>query len=118
MQQARRILGAELARHRAQLHHPLHMVGVVHRVEHHHQSQVRVSDRNEALDPEMAAHGFQVLDVLLDREEVAVLDSRGAAAVPHVVEDERVTRAERGQVAGQKQPARHDDRGAAAPIFS
>jgi hypothetical protein len=66
----------------------------------------------------MPPHGLQVLDVLLDREEIAVFDSRGAAAVPHVVEDERVALAERGEVAGEKQPAGTMTVLGPLPIFS
>ena len=63
----------------------------------------------------MPSHGLQVFDVLLDSQEAAFLDARGAATVAHVVEDEGVLAAEWGEVAGEEEAARDDDGDGAAP---
>jgi hypothetical protein len=91
---------------------------MVHGIEHHHEAQVGVTHRNEALDLEVASHGLEVGHILLDGEQAPIVHPRGAAPVAHVVEDERVALAQRGEVPGKEQPARDDDRpGAVAGLL-
>src|SRR5262249_12473529 len=96
-------------RHWTKLHHPFHALGMFFGVQHHHHSQVGITDGAEALYAEMGANGFKVAHVFLDVDLRHVLHRIGAAAIAHVVEDQGSSFGELAKIFGQEKPCRDDD---------
>ena len=69
-----------------------------------------MADEHEAVEAEVAAHGVEVVHVVVDAalEKRRIRHGVGPAAVPDVVEDERPARREAREVLQQMEPVRQD----------
>ncbi len=79
------ILRAEFQRNRAELHDAPDMLGMVQRIQHDHEAEIRIADEMDLVDAEMPADGFEIGDVRLQRNLRQVRDTRGSPAIAHVI---------------------------------